>query len=149
MLALCNRTEELSGNIDKYLILLELCDSNPSSREFWSYCILTIGYLINRTPSMILKGKSPFEMLYDRLPLMNHLRIFGYLCYVHNQHHGGDKFASRSKRSVFLGYPFGKKRWKVYDLDTGMILVSRDVVFVETEFPFALIKENTLLHLIL
>ncbi|KAG7598819.1 F-box associated interaction domain [Arabidopsis suecica] len=105
--------------------------------EFWGFCALTAGYLINRTPSMILKGKTPFELLYQRTPPMNHLRVFGCLCYVHNQKHGGDKFASRSNKSVFLGYPYGKKGWKVYNLDTGVISTSRDVIFLENDFPFA------------
>lgn len=104
--------------------------------EFWGYCAITAGYLINRTPTPILHGKSPFELLYDSPPPLNHLRIFGCLCYVHNQKRDGDKFATRSHRSVFIGYPHGKKGWRTYNLDTGIVSVSRDVIFVETEFPF-------------
>lgn len=100
----------------------------------WDECVLTAGYLINRRPSKVLGRKAPFEILYKRPPLLNHLRIFGCLCYVHNQHHGGDKFATRSKKSVFLGYPYGKKGWRVYDLDTGKITVFHDVVFVRKNF---------------
>ncbi|XP_074291172.1 uncharacterized protein LOC141617945 [Silene latifolia] len=48
----------------------------------------------------------------------------------------GDKFASRSHRCVFVGYPFGKKGWEVYDIESKEFFVSRDVVFDETEFPF-------------
>ncbi|KAG7585027.1 GAG-pre-integrase domain [Arabidopsis thaliana x Arabidopsis arenosa] len=105
--------------------------------EFWGYCALTAGYLINRTPTTILNGKTPFELIYNRPPPLNHLRVFGSLCYVHNQKHGGDKFARRSMKSVFLGYPFGKKGWRVYNIETGRISVSRDVIFSELEFPFA------------
>jgi len=47
-----------------------------------------------------------------------------------------DKFALRSKMCVFLGYPFGKKGWKVYDLETQEIFVSGDVKFCEDEYPF-------------
>lgn len=35
-----------------------------------------------------------------------------------------------------MGYPYGKKGWTVYDLETNDLFVSRDVEFFETEFPF-------------
>lgn len=104
--------------------------------EFWGYCALTAGYLINRTPTPLLKGKTPFEMIYNRPPPMDHLRVFGCLCHVHNQKHGGDKFASRSVKSIFIGYPLGKKGWRVYNMETGAISVSHDVVFNESQFPY-------------
>ena len=36
-----------------------------------------------------------------------------------------------------MGYPFGKKGWKIYDLETRNIFVSRDIIFHEEIFPFA------------
>jgi len=115
--------------------------------EFWGYCALTAGYLINRTPTKLLHGKTPFEMIYGRPPPLEHMQVLGCLCYVHNQKHGGDKFAPRSNRSVFLGYPFAKKGWRVYDLQTGKVSVSRDVIFMEDEFPFALLEKDEITDL--
>ena len=77
--------------------------------EFWGECVLTAGYLINRTPSIILYGKTLYEMLYSKPSSLTHLRVFGSLCYVHNRDAKGDKFASRSRRCVVLGYPYGKR----------------------------------------
>lgn len=37
---------------------------------------------------------------------------------------------------IFVGYPYGKKGWRLYDLETKEFLVSQDVVFVETSFPY-------------
>ena len=92
--------------------------------------------MINRTSSLILHGKTPYEVLYGKTPQLGHMRVFGCLCYVHNQRHKGDKFASRSRKCVFMGYPYGKKGWRVYDLESRVFLISRDVVFCEDKFPY-------------
>ena len=38
--------------------------------------------------------------------------------------------------SVFLGYPFGVKGYKLLNLFTKKIFISKDVIFHETLFPF-------------
>ncbi|XP_026384901.1 uncharacterized protein LOC113280497 [Papaver somniferum] len=108
--------------------------------QFWGECALTAAYLINRTPTPILNNKTPYEIMFGKVPPYDQLKVFGCLCYVHNQNSKGDKFASRGRRCVFLGYPFGKKAWQVYDLDTKQFLVSIDVDFYEHQFPY--IKKN-------
>ena len=98
--------------------------------------MLTIRYLINRTPSSVLKEKTPYVVLHGQSPSYTHLCIFGPLCFARNLNTNGDKFASHSHWCVFMGYPYGQKGWKVYDLETHEIFVSRDVTFFENQFPF-------------
>jgi len=88
-------------------------------------------YLINRTPTSVLQGKTPYEILYKVKPTYDNVKVFGCLCYVHQRLRKKDKFDSCSKKCILLGYPFGKKGWKVYDMESGEICVSRDVVFFE------------------
>lgn len=60
--------------------------------KFWGESILTAAYLINRTPSRLLKGKSPYELIHGAPPSYDNLRVFGCLAFAHNQRRGGDKF---------------------------------------------------------
>lgn len=41
-----------------------------------------------------------------------------------------------------MGYPPGKKGWGFYDMDNDKFIVSRDVVFEESRFPFGEITQN-------
>ncbi|KAJ9549184.1 hypothetical protein OSB04_021727 [Centaurea solstitialis] len=108
----------------------------------WGECVLTAAHLINLTPSNILSNKSPYEVLFGSPPSYKELRVFGSLCYAHGQKAKSDKFASRSRKCVFIGYPYGKKGWALFDLDTQDFFVSRDVKFFEDIYPFEAISEE-------
>ena len=105
--------------------------------KFWGEAILTAAYLINRTPLSGLGHRAPYELLYNEKPSYSQLRVFGSLCFVHHRSRVKDKFGKRSRRCIFVGYPYAQKGWKVYDLDKHKFFISRDVVFQESEFPFS------------
>lgn len=106
------------------------------TKPFWGDAILSAAYLINRTPTPLLQNKTPFEMLFNKIPNYSHLRVFGCKCFVSTHPLRPTKFDPRSSECLFLGYPNGQKGYKVYRLHDDKILVSRDVEFFETEFPF-------------
>lgn len=138
----CVRTSQQNGRVEcKHRHLLNVSRALMFQAKlpvkFWGECVLAAAYLINRTPSKLLHGKTPYEIVFGKPHSYKNIKVFGSLCYVHYSRRDNDKFASRSRRCVFLGYPYGKKGWLVYDLDEHKTLVSRDVVFVEKEFPSA------------
>ncbi|KAK3036241.1 hypothetical protein RJ639_030783 [Escallonia herrerae] len=47
-----------------------------------------------------------------------------------------DKFAPRAKPGIFVGYPNGQKGYRIYDLESKRIYVSRDVQFLEGIYPY-------------
>ncbi|XP_074308836.1 uncharacterized protein LOC141643537 [Silene latifolia] len=104
--------------------------------QFWGECAFAAAHLINRTPSVLLGGITPYEVLFNSPPPFDRLKVFGSLCYAHNQRAKSDKFSSLSRKCIFMGYLSGKKGWYSYDLDTREFFVSRDVTFYEDYFPY-------------
>lgn len=103
--------------------------------NMWTECVLTATFLINRLPSFVLSGKSPYELVFNCEPNLSSLRVFGCLCFATTLNNC-DKFSSRSVKCILIGYSDGKKGYKLYSLEHKTILYSRDVKFYENIFPF-------------
>lgn len=92
--------------------------------------------MINRKPSPLLDNKSPFEKLLGKTLDYTLLRSFRCLCFASTNTKDRTTFSPRAILCVFLGYPSGVKGYKVLDLESHSIIVSRNVVFKEKVFPF-------------
>ncbi|KAL0293910.1 UNVERIFIED_CONTAM: Copia protein [Sesamum radiatum] len=106
-------------------------------RQFWGECVLTATYLINRLPSSNLHWQSPYEILHHKKPSLDHIRIFGCLCYATNVNPNKDKFDPRASNCIFIGYSQNHKGYKLYHQDNKIVFTSRDVLFNEDVFPLA------------
>ncbi|XP_038678417.1 uncharacterized protein LOC119979866 [Tripterygium wilfordii] len=103
---------------------------------FWSFCTIAAVYLINRLPSHTLDKYSPNQILFNKPQDYANLRVFGCLCYSVVTSPKRSKLSPRARAYIFLGYPLGVKGYKVFDLETHDIFISRGVQFHEHIFSF-------------
>lgn len=98
-------------------------------------CIKAFVYVLNRVSSTVLNGKSSFEMLYNKIPSLLHLRFIGCLCFaiILTQK---DKFNPIAVRVLLVGYSASQKGCKLYGLENRVFFISRNMVFMESVFPF-------------
>jgi len=104
--------------------------------KYWGKCLLTATYLIIRFSSKVLKGLSPFHVLFGLKPNNEYRRVYSILYYASILKDGRDKSQARLVPCVFLVYPFGQKDYKLLNLETHQIFTSRDVVFHEKILPY-------------
>jgi transposase InsO family protein len=104
--------------------------------RFWDDAFQTACYLINRLPQLLLKNISPFEKLFHTTPEYNFLKTFGCVCWPNLRPYNSHKLQPRSTQCVFLGYSISHKGYKCFHIPTGRTYISRDVIFLETQFPF-------------
>ncbi|GJS39240.1 ribonuclease H-like domain-containing protein, partial [Tanacetum coccineum] len=76
--------------------------------NMWTESVLTSVYLINRLPSFVLSGKSPYEMIFKTELKLSQLKTFGCLCFS-TVLNNSDKFSSRDVKFYKTVFPFKNK----------------------------------------
>jgi hypothetical protein len=104
-------------------------------KEFWGECLNTVNVVRNASP-VSGKDKTPHELLTGKAPDVSHFRVFGCAAYAHIPKSKRRKLDPVSAKGVFVGYHSHSKCYRVLDMNKTTIRISRDVVFVETAFPF-------------
>ncbi len=107
------------------------------SHSYWAEAASYSVHTRNLIPSRRHPAKIPLESLTGKRQDISHLRVFGAKCWakvpvVHGvQVTGGSKLDPRSLECRFLGYAGGHGNYKVQDVISRRVFVSRDVVFEE------------------
>jgi hypothetical protein len=110
--------------------------------KYWDETFLIATYLINRLPTKVLNFSSPLEWLFQEKPNYSGLRTFGCACWPNLHSFNTYKLQFHSKQCVFLGYSNLHKCFKCLDVIGGRVYISRNVVFDETIYPFAMLNPN-------
>lgn len=112
--------------------------------QYWGECVQAATYITNRLPSHLLGNKTPYEVLHTALPDYTHMKCFGcFVVMASNEKTNHDKMNPRGLPCVFLGYPQTQRGYKLLDLRTNKLFVSRNVKFYETIYPYKIFHNTT------
>ncbi|KAL0334838.1 UNVERIFIED_CONTAM: Retrovirus-related Pol polyprotein from transposon TNT 1-94 [Sesamum radiatum] len=129
-----NLVEKQSGRSIKVLRSDRGKEYNNS--EFDKFCeeeeaVYTAVYLLNRCPTKAVQNMTPIEAWSGKKPSAKHLRVFGSICYVHIPTEKRHKLEEKTEKGIFLGYSTQSKGYRIYNLKTKKLIISRDVEFDE------------------
>lgn len=98
-------------------------------KNLWSEAVMAATYLINRSPTVVLKNKTPYEMWFNRKPNISNLRIFGCRALCHIPKELRQKLDSKCEEAIMVGYDING--YRLYDRLKKKVIVARNVTFDE------------------
>jgi hypothetical protein len=100
--------------------------------RFWAEVINTAYYSINRLYLHRILKKTSYELLTGKKPNVSYFRVFGSKCFILIKRGRKSKFAPKVVEGFLLGYDSNTRAYRVFNKSTGLVEVSCDIVFDET-----------------
>jgi hypothetical protein len=100
--------------------------------RFWSEAMNTVWHAINWLYLHRLLKKTSYELLIGNKPNVSYFRVFGSKCYILVKKGRNSKFAPKAVEGFLLGYDSNTKTYRVFNKSSGVVEVSSDIVFDET-----------------
>nr|GEZ61212.1 retrovirus-related Pol polyprotein from transposon TNT 1-94 [Tanacetum cinerariifolium] len=91
--------------------------------------VATACYTQNRSIIRLRHGKTPYELLHDKLPDLSFFHVFGALYYPTNDSENLGKLQPNADIVIFIGYAPTKKAFWIYDRRTRRIIETIHVDF--------------------
>jgi len=98
---------------------------------FWAEAVGTTIYIMNQTPIAAIHGMTCEEKFTGKKPDVSHLRMFGYIAYMHVPDEKKSKLDSKAEKCIFIGYSLEQKGYTSLNPSTRKLQVTKDVVFDE------------------
>jgi hypothetical protein len=109
-----------------------MLDEYKTSNRFWAKAINTVCYAINRLYLHRILKKTSYELLTGKKPNVSYFRVFGSKCFILVKRGRKSKFAPKAVEGFLHGYDSNTRAYRVFNKSTGLVEVSCDIVFDET-----------------
>jgi hypothetical protein len=103
-----------------------------TSERFWSEVVNIACHAINWLYLHRLLKKTSYELLTGNKPNISYFCVFRSKCYILVKKGRHFKFAPKAVEGFLLGYDSNTKVYRVFNKSSGLVEVSSDVVFDET-----------------
>jgi transposase InsO family protein len=107
-------------------------DEYKTPDQLWAEAINTACYSINRLYLHWILKKTSYELLTGKKPNVSHFRVFGSKCFILVKRGRKSKIAPKALEGFLLGYDSNTRAYRVFNKSTGLVEVSCDIVFDET-----------------
>uniref|UniRef100_A0AAV1TJ73 Integrase catalytic domain-containing protein n=1 Tax=Peronospora matthiolae TaxID=2874970 RepID=A0AAV1TJ73_9STRA len=107
-------------------------------KRFWAEAAMTAIYIKNRLPSPKIDHETPFEIVYKSKPSVKYMRVFGCRAFILTPREKRLKWDPKAREVMFMGYEEASKAYRVYDIEAGQVVISRDITFDESTFDFSM-----------
>ncbi|GKC35500.1 integrase, catalytic region, zinc finger, CCHC-type containing protein [Tanacetum coccineum] len=97
----------------------------------WAEAVSTACYTQNRSILRLRYGKTPYELLHDKLLDLSYFHVFGALCYLTNDSENLGKLQPNADIGIIIGYAPTKKAFQIYNQRTRRIIKTIHVDFDE------------------
>nr|GFA49622.1 hypothetical protein [Tanacetum cinerariifolium] len=97
----------------------------------WAEAVATACFTQNRSIIRLRHGKTPYELLHNKLPNLSFFHVFGALCYPTNDSENLGKLQPKADIRIFIGYAPIKKAFRIYNRRTRRIVKTIHVDFDE------------------
>nr|GFD29581.1 retrovirus-related Pol polyprotein from transposon TNT 1-94 [Tanacetum cinerariifolium] len=102
-----------------------------ASLFLWAKAVATACFTQNRSIIRLRHGKTPYELLHNKLPDLSFFHVFGALCYPKNDSENLGKLQPKADIEIFIGYAPTKKAFRIYNRRTRRIVETIHVDFDE------------------
>jgi transposase InsO family protein len=109
-----------------------MLDEYKTPDRFWAEAINTACYSINGLYLHQILMKTSYELLTGKKPNVSYFRVFGSKCFILIKRSRKSKFAPKAVEGFLLGYDSNTRAYRIFNKSTGLVEVSCDIVFVET-----------------
>ncbi|GKE15550.1 retrovirus-related pol polyprotein from transposon TNT 1-94, partial [Tanacetum coccineum] len=97
----------------------------------WAEAVATACYTQNCSIIRLCHGKTPYELLHDKIIDLSFFYVFGALCYLTNDSENLGKLQPKADIGIFIGYAPTKKAFRIYNRRTRQIIETIHVDFDE------------------